>query len=70
MVFDAATVKTERITEDADYEGVRMRFVGVLGRARVAMQTDVGFGRTVTRRRRTAANQPGTASVVRWADPV
>jgi hypothetical protein len=48
MVFDPATVKTERIKEDADYEGVRVRFVGLLGRARVAMQIDVGFGDAVT----------------------
>jgi Nucleotidyl transferase AbiEii toxin, Type IV TA system len=48
MVFDAATVKTERIKEDADYEGVRVRFVGLLGRARAAMQIDVGFGDVVT----------------------
>jgi len=48
MVFDAATVKTEPIKEDADYEGVRVRFVGLLGRARVAMQIDVGFGDVVT----------------------
>lgn len=43
-----ATVKTERIKEDADYEGVRVRFVGLLGKARVAMQIDVGFGDVVT----------------------
>jgi len=48
MVFGPATVKTERIKEDADYEGVRVRFVGLLGRARVAMQIDVGFGDVVT----------------------
>lgn len=48
MVFDPATVKAERIKEDADYEGVRVRFVGLLGRARVAMQIDVGFGDVVT----------------------
>lgn len=48
MVFDPATVKTERIKEDADYEGVRVRFVGLLGKARVAMQIDVGFGDIVT----------------------
>jgi hypothetical protein len=40
MVFDPATVKTERIKEDADYEGVRVRFVGLLGTARVTMQLD------------------------------
>lgn len=48
MAFDPATVKTERIKEDADYEGVRVRFVGLLGRARVAMQIDVAFGDAVT----------------------
>lgn len=48
VVFDPTTVKTERIKEDADYEGVRVRFVGLLGRARVAMQIDVGFGDVVT----------------------
>lgn len=48
MVFDPAMVKTERIKEDADYEGVRIRFVGLLGKARVTMQVDVGFGDVVT----------------------
>lgn len=48
MVFDPATVKTERIKDDADYGGVRVRFIGLLGRARVAMQIDVGFGDIIT----------------------
>jgi hypothetical protein len=48
MVFDPRTVTTERIKEEADYEGVRVRFVGLLGKARVAMQVDVGFGDVVT----------------------
>jgi hypothetical protein len=48
MVFDPALVKAERIKEDADYEGVRVRFIGLLGKARVAMQLDVGFGDVVT----------------------
>lgn len=48
MVFDLSKMKTERIKEDADYEGVRVRFVGLLGKARVAMQLDVGFGDVVT----------------------
>lgn len=47
MIFDPATVKAERIKEDADYEGVRVRFIGRLGNARVAMQIDVGFGDVV-----------------------
>jgi len=37
-------VKSERIREDADYEAVRIRFDGLLARARIAMQLDVGIG--------------------------
>ena len=48
MVFDSSTVKAERITEDADYEGVRLRFTGFLGKAQAPMQIDVGFGDVVT----------------------
>ncbi len=44
LTFDAATVVAERITEDADYEGVRIRFKGNLGNAVINMQIDVGFG--------------------------
>jgi len=44
LVFRPATVKSERIREDADYEGVRTRFDGLLARARMAMQLDVGIG--------------------------
>jgi len=42
--FDPGTVEAQRIKEDADYEGVRIRFRGQLGNARVHMQVDVGFG--------------------------
>lgn len=48
MVFDPDSVRSERIKEDADYEGVRVRLVGTLNKARVAMQLDVGFGDVVT----------------------
>ena len=48
MIFDPDTVQATRIKEDADYEGVRVRFIGHLGKARVAMQIDVGFGDVVT----------------------
>jgi len=37
-------VKSERIRENADYEGVRIRFDGLLARARIAMRLDVGIG--------------------------
>ena len=39
---------TERIAEDADYEGVRAKFLGRLGNTRVTMQIDIGFSDVVT----------------------
>ncbi len=42
--FDSDSIQTERITEDADYEGIRVRFRGLLGTARISMQIDIGFG--------------------------
>lgn len=44
LLFDPATIKGEIIKEDADYEGVRVRFIGRFDNARVTMQIDVGFG--------------------------
>jgi predicted nucleotidyltransferase component of viral defense system len=44
LVFDANTIKGERIKEGADYKGVRIKFKGLLGRARVPMQIDIAFG--------------------------
>ena len=42
--FAAETVVGERIIEAADYEGVRVRFTAYLGKARIPMQVDIGFG--------------------------
>ena len=44
MLFDAKTVTAARITEGAEYEGVRVRVHGSLGSARVSLQIDIGFG--------------------------
>jgi len=44
LTFDSNSIQTERITEDADYEGVRVRFCGALGTARISIQIDIGFG--------------------------
>lgn len=46
--FDAATVTAERITEDADYEGIRVKFIGYLENARIPIQIDLGFGDVIT----------------------
>ena len=40
-------IQTERITEGADYDGIRIRFLGALGSARIHMQIDIGFGAVV-----------------------
>ena len=48
LVFDPASVRTERIAEDADYHGVRAKFRGSLGKAQIAMQIDIGFSDVVT----------------------
>lgn len=42
--FGADSIEAERIKEDAEYAGVRVRFSGVLAKARIPMQIDVGFG--------------------------
>jgi len=44
LTFDSDSIQTERITEDGDYEGIRVRFRGTLGTARINMQIDIGFG--------------------------
>lgn len=44
LVFAPDSIRTERITEDAEYEGIRVRFLGTLGTARISMQLDIGFG--------------------------
>lgn len=44
LVFHPDSVKPERITEDADYEGIRVNFLGTLGNAQINMQVDIGFG--------------------------
>ena len=44
LMFDSSSIRPERITEDADYQGIRIRFLGTLGSARINMQIDIGFG--------------------------
>ena len=47
LVFGSTSVQGEQIAEEAEYRGVRVRFQGNLGTARVSMQIDVGFGDAV-----------------------
>lgn len=48
LIFDAKTVKGRRIKEDADYEGVRVTFLGFLEKSEIPMQIDIGFGDVIT----------------------
>ena len=48
--FDADSVRTARIREEAIYEGVRVKLTAYLESARVPMQIDVGFGDVLTQR--------------------
>jgi hypothetical protein len=50
LMFDPASIATERIAEDADYAGVRARFLGRLGNSRIPMQVDIGFSDVITPR--------------------
>ena len=47
IAFDADSVVTEVIKEDAEYEGVRAKLVATLEQAKIRMQIDVGFGDAV-----------------------
>ncbi|HZD32989.1 MAG TPA: nucleotidyl transferase AbiEii/AbiGii toxin family protein [Candidatus Angelobacter sp.] len=48
LVFNPETVTAQRIKEDADYEGVRINFLGFLEKARIPIQIDIAFGDAVT----------------------
>ncbi len=48
LIFDPQTVTADRISEDANYEGIRVKFVGFLGSARAPIQIDLGFGDVIT----------------------
>ncbi|MEZ5307933.1 MAG: nucleotidyl transferase AbiEii/AbiGii toxin family protein [Pyrinomonadaceae bacterium] len=41
---EPASIRSERILEDAEYEGIRIRFRGRLGTAVLPMLLDIGFG--------------------------
>ena len=63
--FDAETVEAERISEDADYEGVRVTFVAYLERAKIPIQIDIGFGDIVT----PAPSETGYPTLLEFPSP-
>jgi len=48
LQFDPDTVAGEEIREEQAYEGVRIKFLGKLGNAKIHMQIDIGFGDVVS----------------------
>lgn len=52
LFFDEESVQAERIREDEEYLGIRIRLEGHLGTAHVPVQIDIGFGDAVNPRPR------------------
>ncbi len=48
LVFQKETVKANRIKEDQDYQGVRVLLRTMLGKSRIDLQVDIGFGDAIT----------------------
>ena len=46
--FNPDSVNTTEIRKEANYDGLRVKFIGTLGRARCPMQLDIGYGDAVT----------------------
>ena len=44
LTFPVNTLEHEQIVKDAEYKGTRFRFLGLLGKIRINMQIDFGFG--------------------------
>lgn len=47
LVFSADAITAEKIKEDQEYEGVRVKFTAKLENARIPIQVDIGFGDAV-----------------------
>ena len=50
IMFDPKTISVEQTQIDADYEGIRVKFIAYLGKARIPMQLDIGFSDVLTSR--------------------
>lgn len=44
IVYDVSTIKTEPISDDAMYRGVRVSFEATLAVAKIRLKIDIGFG--------------------------
>lgn len=48
LFFDPESVTAEEIREDQEYGGVRVKLMTMLGKARISLQIDIGFGDVIT----------------------
>jgi hypothetical protein len=48
LEFDPLNIRSERIKEDADYEGIRITMRARLGKIRLTIQIDIGFADVIT----------------------
>lgn len=48
LEFDPVHIQSERIKEDADYEGIRITMTARLGKTRLTIQIDIGFADVIT----------------------
>jgi Nucleotidyl transferase AbiEii toxin, Type IV TA system len=48
LIFDSESVKGEDIKEGQEYQGVRIKFSALLGKSKINLQFDIGFGDAVT----------------------
>jgi len=48
MIFAIDSIRAEEIRKEANYAGIRVSMVGLLGNARTAIQVDIGYGDAVT----------------------
>jgi predicted nucleotidyltransferase component of viral defense system len=48
LEFDPVHIRSERIKEDAEYEGIRITMTARLGKTRLTIQIDIGFADVIT----------------------
>jgi hypothetical protein len=48
LLFDADKLQAEPIRDAQEYPGVRVRLTAFLGKVRIPVQIDVGFGDVIT----------------------
>jgi predicted nucleotidyltransferase component of viral defense system len=48
LEFDVQNIRVAEIREDQEYQGQRVQIIAYLGRARINLQIDIGFGDVIT----------------------